>query len=313
MNIESRLPNHSRSAQGAPRAKGPRGWVLALFLVPAFVWLLFVFLVPIVQVIVTSFQRRSLTGSRWVGVENFQFLFTVDSIFWIAVRNNFVLLLGIPILIVMCILLAVLLFEHTHLQRSSNLYRTLVFIPYLVPTVVAAQVFAVVLRADGPLNAILNSVGLGFLMQAWLSDPNLVVFSILGVIIWRSLGLGVILFLARLATMDVGLLELAVVEGASWWQTVRRVIIPELRSTIYFYSILMVITMFAWVFNFVFVMTRGGPAFASMVLELHIFNYVMGRQQPNLAAATAVVLLAIVSIFIYLQYSLRAQPVRETS
>ena len=79
------------------------------------------------------------------------------------------------------------------------------------------------------------------------------------VIIWREVGFGIILFLARMLSLDEAPLEAARIDGASWWQRVRYVIVPELKGTIELYVVIASITMLAWVFAYIWTITKGGP------------------------------------------------------
>ena len=83
--------------------------------------------------------------------------------------------------------------------------------------------------------------------------------TVMFVIVWREVGFGIILFLARLLTMNEEPLEAARIDGAGWWARLRYIVLPELAGTMEFYIVVASITMLAWVFAYVFTMTKGGP------------------------------------------------------
>lgn len=268
-----------------------------------------VFLYPLVQIIRLSFYRDTFLGRSFVGFENYRYLLFDDPNFWQAVFHNLFLLLGLPVMLVLALVVAFLIYDGVRSRRLAGFYRSLVFLPFVLSIVVVGRVFSVFLRSDGPLNQFANALGWG-LDVSWLGDPTWALPSVLGVIVWRELGLGVVLFLARLASVPEELFEAARVEGASWWQTLRHVAVPQLGPTIAFWLLLNVIIMFSWVFSYVFVLTNGGPGTASTVLELEIYRWATTRDQTNIAAAMATMLLVLVVAFIVGQAMLRRRLLR---
>lgn len=120
----------------------------------------------------------------------------------------------------------------------------------------------------------------------------------MGVIIWREVGFGIVLFLARLLSINEELVDAGKVDGANWWQRLWYVIIPQLRSVIEFYVVISVITMLAWVFSYIYTISRGGPGTATQIMELYIYNYAFRNQLPGMAAAVAVILFLVTLVLI---------------
>jgi ABC-type sugar transport system permease subunit len=118
------------------------------------------------------------------------------------------------------------------------------------------------------------------------------------VIIWKELGFGVILCVARLSGVDEQLFEAARVDGAGWWQVLRHVTVPQLVPALAFYAVVEFITMLSWVFAYVYVMTLGGPQNSTVVSEYYIYQAVFQNNTIGVGAAAGVTLLAIVSILI---------------
>jgi ABC-type sugar transport system permease subunit len=125
------------------------------------------------------------------------------------------------------------------------------------------------------------------------------------VIVWKELGFGTILFLARLMSMDTELLEAATIDGANWWQKLFFISIPQLRTAMEFYVIITTINMLSWMFPYIYIMTTGGPANSTMITELYIFQHGFRYQMMGVACACAVLLLVITSILIFLQFRIR--------
>ena len=120
----------------------------------------------------------------------------------------------------------------------------------------------------------------------------------MAVIVWKELGFGVILCLARLMSVDEHLFEAARVDGAGWWRVLWHVMLPQLVPTLAFYAIVELITMLSWVFAYVYVMTSGGPENSTIVSEYYIYQAVFQNNVIGVGAAAGMVLLAVVGALI---------------
>lgn len=272
-----------------------------LYLAPALAVLLAVFAYPLVHLIVLSLQRPQAGQAVFIGLTNYQLLFR-DAVFLQAVRNNLRLLLTVPITVGLALLLAVFLFERI---KGWRLYRTTLFLPYLLPITAVGLVFSYIFQLSGVLNDFLRAAGLGGLAQDWLGSTALALPTVMFVIIWKEVGFGVVLFLARLMSVEEELFDAARVDGANWWQLQRHVTIPQLATVIEFFSVISIITVLSWVFGYVYVMTGGGPGNATMVTELYVYLMGFRYNQMNLAAAVSVLLLLVTGVFIFLELRLR--------
>ena len=265
-------------------------------LLPAGVFLGVIFLYPLARVIDISLHSGARGTDGPATLDNYRFVVD-DPVFWSAVRHNLALLLAVPVETVLAIAIALLLNEGIRLWRT---YRTLIFLPYVLSVPVLGSSFLLLYGLHGVLNRVLDGIGLGGLAQDWFGDPSLVLPSIASLIVYHEVGFGVVLLLARLLTLSPEPVEAARLDGASWWRVQRYVTLPQLRSTIVTYVVLELITMLSWVFAYVYSTTRGGPNFASNVLELYIFDNAFTFQSPSLAAAVAVFLLLPTTVVIAL-------------
>ncbi|HEX8992408.1 MAG TPA: sugar ABC transporter permease [Anaerolineales bacterium] len=272
-----------------------------LFLAPALIVILLVFAYPVVRLTILSFQRQSGGKSLFVGFANYRAILT-DDVFLQAAKNNAVLLICVPIMVVVALLLAIFLFERI---RGWQLYRTTLFLPYLLPIAVVGLIFSYIFQLSGVLNDFLTSVGLPQLALDWLGSTHLALPTLMFVIIWKEVGFGIVLFLARLMSVEEELFDAAKIDGANWWQLQWYVTVPQLAAVIEFFTIVSVITMLSWVFGYVYVMTGGGPGNATMVTELYIYLTGFRYNQMNMASAVAVLLLLITGVFIFLELRLR--------
>jgi ABC-type sugar transport system permease subunit len=273
-----------------------------LYVLPAAIIVVFVYFYPIVVTIRNSFFRITYGREMFIGLDNYAFLFIKDTIFKIALLNNFRLLLGIPILTIFALIVASLLYQQI---IGWKLFRIVKLIPYILSITVIGMIFDYILRINGLFNSVLKALHLEVLALDWLGSQELAIYSILSVVIWKELGFGVILFLARMLSVDPSLFDAAKVDGASWLRILFSVTIPELGSVIAFYVIINVINMLSWMFNYIFVMTRGGPIHSTYVLEFYIYRMGIRFRQMGVASTAAVILLLISIMFVVLQYFFR--------
>ncbi len=272
-----------------------------LYLSPALLALTFVFVLPVARLIVLSVQRKSHGDMIFVGLANYTSLFK-DNVFLEAVGNNLYLLISVPIMVGVALLLAIFLFEGI---RAWRFYQFTLFLPFLLPIVVVGLVFSYIFQLSGVLNEFLAAIGLGRFALDWLGSTKLALPTVMFVVIWKEVGLGVILFLARLMSVEEELFDAAKIDGANWWEMQWHITIPQLSMAIEFFTIISVITMLSWVFNYVFVMTAGGPGNSTMVTELYVYLQGFRYNQMNLAAAASMLILAVTMVIIFIQFRLR--------
>jgi ABC-type sugar transport system permease subunit len=259
-------------------------WEPVVWIAPAVLVVLFVFGYSMVELGRQSLEHKG----KWVGLENFRLTVT-DPTFQAALEHNARLLLAVPVLVATALLLAVLLFEAL---RGWRFHRAVVFLPYVLPIPVVAVVFGQILQLNGLLNRGLHGLGLGGVAFDWLGDPSWALWTMTGVIVWKELGFGVILFLARLLSLPTETFEAARIDGATFFRLHRFVTVPQLGGVIAFYVVVEAITMVSWVFNYVYVISNGtgGPGDATQVTELYIYQSAFQYSAPDLAAAAAVIL-----------------------
>jgi ABC-type sugar transport system permease subunit len=272
-----------------------------LFISPAIGVILFVFAYPVIRLTLLSFQRPSKGEMAFVGLANYRSIFK-DDVFLQAARNNLALLICVPIMVAIALLLAIFLFERI---RGWQFYRTTLFLPYLLPITVVGLIFSYIFQLSGVLNDFLASIGLGRFALDWLGSTRLALPTLMFVIVWKEVGFGIVLFLARLMSVEEDLFDAAKIDGANWWQLQWNITIPQLATTIEFFTIISIITMLSWVFGYVYVMTGGGPGNSTMVMELFIYLTGFRYNQMNIASAVAVLLLLTTGVFIFLELRLR--------
>jgi ABC-type sugar transport system permease subunit len=221
-----------------------------------------------------------------------------DDVFRTAVKHNLLLLISVPVVLVLALGIALILHEGI---MGWRIYRTIVFVPYILAIPVLGTTFIYLLSLDGGLNSLLRDLGLGFLAQDWFGSPSWVLPSIAAIIIYHELGFGVVLFLARLLSLPEEVDQAARIDGCNWWQLRRQITLPQMTGVITAFVTLELINMLSWVFAYVYSTTKGGPNFASYVIELYIFDSAFTFRAPSFAAAAAILLLAASTVLITVQ------------
>jgi raffinose/stachyose/melibiose transport system permease protein len=217
---------------GSRAAEDRRKWyeIIGLTTPAVIVYVMFV-LVPIGFAFYYSLFRWRGVGppTEYVGFHNYILAFE-DPIFLDALRNNAIIVVG-SLLIQGPIALGVALLLNRRF-RGRTVFRLLVFVPYVLAEVTTGIMWKLILTDGGTVDALLRSLGLGSLVQAWLADLDIVIWTLLLVLTWKYVGFAIILLLAGLSNVPHELSEAAAIDGASWWQIQRHVTIPLLGPTI---------------------------------------------------------------------------------
>jgi ABC-type sugar transport system permease subunit len=272
-----------------------------LYLAPALLFSGLIVLYPIVQVIVYSFSDWKALDSTFTGtLKNFQNMFH-DRIFWQAILNNAKVLLNVPLQIAIAVVLSSLLFDGI---AGWRFYQVIYFLPTILPIIVVGLVWTFILRINGPFNSLLRLVGLGSVARLWLGDVHWSLASSVGVMIWKDVGFVVLLFLARLLSSPAEIYDAARIDGANAWHIFLHIKLPELSSIINTYAVLGIIWSFTDVFNYIYVMTAGGPGYSSTVTEYLIFTQAFHNYRVGYASAMSVFILLIIVGLVSLYTSL---------
>jgi ABC-type sugar transport system permease subunit len=263
----------------------------------------FAFGFPLVQVLRDSFYAGDFTTSPiWVGFDNYKGVVS-DPEFRTSLFNNLKLMLSVPIMLGLGLAIALVLNDRI---RGMRHYRAIIFLPYVLPATAIGIAFSFLLQEKGVLNTALRDAHLGAFAQDWLGSSHLAIASVGALVIWQQLGFGVVVFTAALLALPPETAEAARIDGASWWQLQLRVLVPQIRPIIELLTVIQVITVLSWVFNYVYVLTTGGPGYASSVMELYIWRS-FSNGSNGTAAAVAVMLFGMASVLIALSLWIRRQ------
>ena len=286
----------ARSAPARRRRKDDTKLAL-LFIAPASFGLLVFLVWPLLTGLYYSLtEYTTLTPPSWVGLENYRRLLA-DPVFWNSLKVTVVYVaINIGVQTIVALVIAVLMQRLT----QSTVLRSLVLAPYLVSNVVAAIVFLWILDTQlGIVNIFLQWVG--FDPVSFWSSETWVIPTVALVNVWRHMGYTALLLFAGLQSIPTFLYEAARTEGAGEITMFRRITLPLLRPILALVLIMTIIGSFQ-VFDTVSVTTQGGPADASKVLQMYIYDKAFAQYEFGYASALSVALLVILMVITFAQY-----------
>ncbi|MFN3691420.1 MAG: carbohydrate ABC transporter permease [Fervidobacterium sp.] len=277
--------------------KKNKWWVPYAFLVlPLSMYLIWV-IVPIISTFLYSFTDWDSISKtfNFVGLENYKELFK-DYYFLLSLKNNFYWMIGFVFISIPFGLGFAMLMDQKF--AGHKIFKSLVYLPMTLSFVVIGQIWSWILEPrNGALNTFLRAVGLGSFAKPWLSDPNIVTFSLIGAALWRQIAYAMILFLAGLQNVSKEHVEAAYVDGANSFQRFWYVILPSLRPAMVI-SITVNIIDSLRAFDIVFVMTRGGPFYSSSVMANYMYVQAFHNYKMGYGSAIAVIQFLITLVFI---------------
>ena len=257
--------------------------------------------IPAILAIAGSFYTFGITSREWepAGLSNYTRAFA-DPIFWIALRNNLIIVIGSIVLQVgFGTILAALL--DRGLPRGATIFRTIIFAPMVVSAVAVAVIWQVILDPNaGALNTIIKAVGLTPPTLGWLGDPNISIWVVLVIACWQYTGFMMVLILAGLQGIPKELYEAAALDGAKGLTAFRHITLPSIRNVLIVAVLITTIGGFK-VFDLIFATTQGGPANATQVLGTYIYLQAFNLGNMGYANAISVILLLIAVVLGWVQ------------
>ncbi|MEG1292378.1 MAG: sugar ABC transporter permease [Lachnospiraceae bacterium] len=241
----------------------------------------------------TDWTSRSVDGVNFVGLKNYIEIFTSDKNYIDGIFNTLRFTVVSNVLkLVPALFLAILLHEG---MKGKNFYRTMLYLPSILPFVIIGIVFKSILSYNnGLLNNILEFLHLGVLQQKWLSDLSVVWQSIFGVDAWRGIGYVMTIFIAGLSAIPKSYYEAAAIDGANFWQKFRHITLPMLSGAIMI-NLVFGLTYGLKVFDIIYVLTNGGPGHATEVMTTYSYQ-LYSSGQYGMSTALSSILLVITAI-----------------
>lgn len=241
-----------------------------LFLLPAIALLSLTVFIPAMQAFALSFTRYEYDitqAPEWIGGENFARLWQ-DQVFWQTIKNTCLYLIGVvPILVIAPLGLAIVVNQKL---KGINWFRTAFYTPVVISMVVAGIAWKALYTQNGLINQFLQQLGLADGIP-WLTDPQLAIWSVMLVTIWKGLGYYMVIYLAGLQSIPGELYEAAAIDGSDGWQKHLDITIPLMRPYLFLVAVISAISA-TKVFEEIFIMTQGGPRNSSKTIVYYLYE-----------------------------------------
>jgi raffinose/stachyose/melibiose transport system permease protein len=230
----------SPTPRARKRGRGRQRLEIALLTGPAIIVFVGLVIFPVVLAAYYGFYKWQGYGAPtdWVGLHNYQVILTDPSFHRVLEHNGLIVVLSLLIQGPAAIGLALLLNQKI---RGRALIRVLIFVPYVISEVIVGTGFSLMLQDSGAANDVLHSIGLGALAKDWLANPSIALWTLMAILTWKYIGFAVILMLAGLQSIPDELSEAARIDGASYWQVQRHIMVPLLGPTIRIWAFLSMI------------------------------------------------------------------------
>jgi len=272
-----------------------------LFVAPLLLGLLIFTYGPVLAAFFLSFTKGDyISTPKWIGLGNYQALLQED-LFWTSMRNTFYYVIGVvPVGLLLSLLLALAMNQKL---RGIVFFRSIFFLPTITSSVAISLMWLWIYNPEfGALNFLLKQIGIKG--PTWLSSSTWAMPAIIIMSIWRGLGYNMLIYLAGLQGIPDVYYEAAEIDGAGGWAKFRNITLPLLTPTTFMLLILSLIGAFQ-VFEYTYVMTGGGPVYATLTIVLHIYNNAFRSFKMGYASALAYVLFAILLLLTLIQLRLQ--------
>lgn len=264
-----------------------------LFLLPDVLGLLIFIVGPMVMALVISLTNwRLVKAAKFVGLHNY-WIILKDPKFSASLGRSILFMIGfVPVVYTLSLGMAVLLRRKS---RSTGFFRTIYFMPVAMSLVIAGVIWRFMFDpSNGLINIIMTTFGLPALK--WIGSVKTAMLSVIIVSVWKSAGYFMIILLAGLEDIPEDYISAAQIDGASRWQTFWYIVMPLLKPTSFFVLVILSITSLQ-AFDQIYVMTRGGPAYATYTTLMYIYEKAFREWNFGYAAAMSVALFVLIMIF----------------
>ena len=266
---------------------GHRDFSPYLFIVPALLVYAGFFFYPLIKLVELSLYKwDGILERRFIGLRHYQKLLG-DERFWEALSHNFSWMIAAVIIPVLFgLFLAILLSRSSMYGRI--LFRTIFFMPQVLSSVTVSLIWQWIYNPTyGAINVFVTAIGLEHLAQGWLGDSDLALPALFIAWSWVHYGFTMIIFIAAIDAVDEVLFDAAKVDGANWWQQFRHVLLPSIRGALTTIILVTAISSFQ-VFDMVYVLTRGGPGDASLVVPVYMLESAFTLRKVGYGATVAI-------------------------
>lgn len=274
-------------------------FIICFLVIPVTLLIAFV-AYPAVYLFVNSlFDWNGISDiKKFIGTANYKEVFFNSPDLWLSLKNNaiyfFIHLIFIPLELIVAVIL-------NSKIKGSKFFKSVAFMPYIINGVAVAYAFSFFYSpVNGALNEILKALGLGGLVQNWLSNIHIVNFSLVFISLWRYSGFHIILFIAALQSIPADIIEASIVDGANAVQRFMNIIVPSIKTVV---ELILFLNLRGalQVFDIPFVVTQGGPGHASSTFTLYTIETAFKFNNFGLASSMGVTLLFMIIILNWVQ------------
>lgn len=297
----------SPTPRARKRGRGRQRLEIALLTSPAIIVFVGLVIFPVALAAYYGFYKWQGYGppTDWVGLGNYKVIFTDPTFQQALEHNGLIVVLSLVIQGPLAIGLALLLNQKI---RGRALIRVLIFVPYVISEVIVGTGFSLMLQVTGAVNDALHNIGLGFLATDWLANPNIALWTLMGIITWKYIGFAVILMLAGLQSIPGELSEAARIDGASYWQVQRHITLPLLGPTIRIWAFLSIIGSLQ-LFDLVYIIwgqyISGVAGTSTMATYMALNGRLAGNYGYGSAVAVVMFLISLIVALCYQRFILR--------
>ncbi|MGA7933463.1 MAG: sugar ABC transporter permease [Kovacikia sp.] len=274
-----------------------------LFLIPALLVLGLTVFYPALQAFYLSFTRYEYDLTQpplWIGLKNFRRLFA-DPVFWQTFRNTLLYLVCVvPILVALPLGLAILVNQRL---RGIRWFRVAYYIPVVISIVVAGIAWKWLYAENGLLNQALKLLGLFPKGIPWLTSPQLALFSVMAVTVWKGLGYYMVIYLAGLQAIPADLYEAAAIDGCDGINKHWDITVPLMKPYLLLVAVISAISA-TKVFEEVYIMTQGGPLNSSKTIVYYLYEQAFNKLEMSYACTIGLVMFLIILALSVLRLSL---------
>lgn len=300
------MANSSQTAGSGPRTPNSPavqfwkdyGWAYVFILVPVLLFIVFT-LYPVFTAFLMSFQKYNVIRSTWIGLDNYAYMLK-DDVFWKSIKNTVIFTVGtVPVNIIITFVLAFLIFQMKN--NWQTFFKASLYLPAVASGVTISLVWLAIFdpTASGLMNRVVGLFGLEPVV--WLGQSNKALFSLILMNILGAHGSGIILYLAAMGGIPKSLYEAADIDHASGWAKFAKITWPLLKPTTLYLAVTGVITSFQ-VFISVYLMTSGGPNYATTTIAYLIYQAAFVFYDFGLASAQSFVLAGLIVAVSVIQF-----------
>jgi raffinose/stachyose/melibiose transport system permease protein len=287
----------------AKRKKVRDKWLtISFFVLPALIFYALIVPYPILQTIYYSFFKWNLLSDmKFIGLDNYVRLFTIDTIFMTALKNTLIfatlcIILQIPLALCLAYILSGKI-------KGARFFRNSFFMPVIISGTAVGLMWQFFYHGEmGLINILIRSLGFEDFSAHWISDPNFAIYAVIISVSWQYFGYHMIILLSGMSTISSDIMEAAKIDGANAWDVFIRITVPLIKPFLVI-SLVLALTGSVKSFDNVIALTGGGPSHASSVLALHMYNSSFWHNKYGYGSAIAVILL-ILNLFFTLVFSI---------